>query len=234
MLKNTNADVNKRSFLWNAFFWLRLRSVSLHFAGLLLPNPSPLPFHHLLPAILGWSQINWGRALVSGCAQPIYFGTVSLWLNSVKTSTFDTHIFLLLPARPHFRERTEEKKWPTFFCNFCTIKLCLCVSIFLCFYYRPHCLGCNTHSLVLRCLSSLFNNKNKNSSSLGFLGVCGLFCLVMSQGLKPSFLSVVKTCFCVYTVCPGLFFLSGFIGIMWSGKFLNNNQHMQNNDPWWQ
>lgn len=65
----------KRSFLWNAFSWLQHRSFSLRCAGLLLPAPSPLLLHYLLPAILASSQINGGHPLVLDCAQPIYFGT---------------------------------------------------------------------------------------------------------------------------------------------------------------
>lgn len=57
----------------------------------------------------------------------------------------------------------------------------------------------------------------------------GLFCLLISLGLKPSFPSVWKTC--VYTVFLCLFFLSGFIGVMWPGKFLITSNSCKTTTP---
>lgn len=103
------------------------------------------------------------------------------------------HIFFLLPARPHFREQEGR--------NFCTIKPCLYVSVFLYFYHSLHCLVCNTHSLVLRCLSSLFGNKNKNGGSLGSLGGDWIVLFGYVRGFKSMLPLSGKDMFsCVYSV----------------------------------
>lgn len=58
--------------------------------------------------------------------------------------------------------------------------------------------------------------------------VIGLFCCYVT-GFKTVLPLRGKDVF----VRSWLFFLSGFIGVMSSGKFLNNNQQLQNYAPWW-
>lgn len=181
-------------------FLTAARSFSLRCAGLLLPAPSPLLLHYLLPAILGSSQINGGHPLVLDCAQLIYFGTP---LSKHRENFFELLrcMFFFYCLLDHILEN-KEKKSPIFFCNFCTIKPCLHVSVFLYFFLQAPLFG---PQYTLSCPSVPFFSFRQQKTVVlwGSLLVCGDWIVLF--GYVTGFKTVLplrgKDMFsCVYSV----------------------------------
>lgn len=159
-------------------------------AGPLLPDPSPFLLHHLVPAVLGSSHINWSHLLSLCCVHPIYFGTHFLWLNIVKTS-FDfwkAHFLFTVCTGPHFREQAL-KKMTYFFkqlsCNYKSmfVRFCVSLSLLQAPLFGPQ------HTLVLQCLS--------------LLGVFDDWIILFAYvtGFKTVLTLTVKDMFCVFIQC---------------------------------